>query len=79
MYGTTVWTLTKPFESKLVGTYTQMMGAILNSSMEASLIFLLSCVNTECALQDTAGKQNKTLRVIHSYAHKAMEPDGLVA
>ena len=46
--------------------------------MDPSLTFLQSYVNEECALQVTAGEQNKDLQAIYSSGHLTMVK-GLVA
>lgn len=47
--------------------------------MALSLIFLQSYVNVECALQDTAGEQNKNLQMIYCSEYLAIVQDWLVA
>ena len=48
------------------------------SFMDPSLTFLQSYVNEECALQVTAGEQNKNSQAIYCCGHLTMVKGGLV-
>ena len=73
LYGATTWTLTKYLESKLDGTYTRMLRAILNISwrehptrknfMGPYQLYQKSFESIECALLAIAGGLSKSLQV----------------
>lgn len=81
MYDATAWTLIETLESKLDGTYTRMLRDNIHlnhNSMDPPVIFLQTYANTECILQESADKQNKTSWVIYCSGHLAMEQDRLI-
>ena len=74
LYGATTWTLTKYLESKLDGTYTRMLRAILNISWREHPtkeqlygpipeLYQKSFESVECALLAIAGGLSKSLQV----------------
>lgn len=84
MYCAANWKLLKILESKLDGNYTWMLSATLKISWKQQRnksqfdrhitdFFLQSYANAKCTQYDTAGEQNKKLRLIYSTGNLAME------